>query len=392
MKKGLILLIVATVLVACSSVKRSEKALNKGAYNQAIDIVVKKLQKDKTSKKSQELIPILEDAYAKYTDQALSKIKFLEKEGNPDSKKEILTHYTRLDQVQNKIRPLLPLKINRQEATFQMNDYSNQLIQAKDDYAAVLYNEAKKAMSKDTKLDYRNAHKSLNELQKIDPYYKDADQLMREAHYLGTDYVFVELKNATNILIPQRLERDLLDFNTYRLDDFWTEYHSINRRDIDYDFEVNLEFRNILISPERVHEREIPLEREVLDGVTYEIDRNGNYELDSLGNRKKIERYVVVKGILYETTQSKAITVNGMVEYYDVEKRQLINSHPLESEFIFEHVFATFKGDERVLNKEEHKILRNRPMPFPSNEQMLFDASSEIKNRLSAILKRNKFR
>lgn len=392
MKKGLILLILATVLVACSSVKRSEKALKKGAYNQAIDIAVKKLQKDKTAKKSRELIPILENAYAKYNDQTLSKIKFLEKEGSPDSKKQILSLYTRLDHIQNKIKPLLPLKVNGQEASFQMNDYGSQLIQAKDEYATVLYNNAKKAMSKGTKLDFRNAHNSLSELQKIDPYYKDADQLMREAHYFGTDYVFVELKNATNILIPHRLERDLLDFNTYRLDDFWTEYHSINRRDIDYDFEVNLEFRNILISPERVHEREIPLEREVLDGVTYEIDRNDNYVLDSLGNRKKIERYVVVKGTLFETIQSKAIAVNGMVTYFDVKQRQLMKSHPLETEFIFEHVFATFKGDERVLNKEERSLLRNRPMPFPSNEQMLFDASSEIKNRLSAILKRNKFR
>ncbi|WP_339609815.1 hypothetical protein [uncultured Planktosalinus sp.] len=392
MKKGVLIMVLATIIMACSSIKRSEKALNKGAYEQAIEIAVKKIQKNKTSNKSRELIPVLEEAFAKYNEQTLNKIQFLEKESNLNSKKEILALYTRLNQTQNKIKPLLPLVVNSREASFEMNDYSNQLIQAKDEYADVLYEKAKKAMSKGTKVDYRKAYNSLVELEKLVPYYKDVDQLIRETHYFGTDYVFVELKNATNIMIPQRLERDLLDINTYRLDDFWTEYHSINRRDIDYDFDVILEFRNILISPEQIREREIPLEREIKDGYTYEIDRNGNYVLDSLGNRKKIDRYVNVKGILYETTQTKAINVNGMVNYFDVQKKQTINSYPMETEFIFEHAFATFNGDERVLNSNERRLLKNRPLPFPSNEQMLYDASSEIKNRLSTILKRNKFR
>lgn len=386
------MLILATVFVACSSVKRSQKELNRGNYLEAMNLAIKKLQKDKTKKGYQELIPILEEAYAKNTDDALRKINLLEKTGNPALKGEILTLYTRLDQIQNRIRPLLPLYVGQREARFEMQDYSSKLIEAKEDYAAFLYEKAQKMMATNDKSEYRNAHKALNELQKLSPNYKDTDQLLREAHYYGTDFVFVELKNSTNLIIPNRLERDLLDFNTYRLDDFWTEYHSINRRDIDYDFEVTLEFRSIQISPERILEREIPLEREIKDGYTYEIDRNGNYVLDSLGNRKRIDRYVVVKGTLYETTQTKAITVNGMVDYYDVQNRRKMNSHPLETEFIFEHVFATFKGDDRVLNADERRLLRNRPVPFPSNEQMLFDASSEIKNRLSAILKRNTFR
>ena len=386
------MLILATVFVACSSVKRSQKELNRGNYVEAMNLAVKKLQKDKTNKRSKELIPILEDAYAKFTEESLNRIAFLERENSPASKREIFILYSRLDQMQNSIRPLLPLYRFGGEAQFQMNDYSNQLMEAKGEYATFLYERAQSMMATGSKPEYRNAHKTLNELQKLSPNFRDSDQLLREAHYYGTDYVFVELKNATNLIIPQRLERDLLDFNTYRLDDFWTEYHSINRRDIDYDFEVLLQFRDIMISPERVHEREVRLEREIKDGYSYEIDRNGNYVLDSLGNRKRIDRYILVKGTLYETTQSKAIAVNGMVDYYDVQRRQLMNSHPLETEFIFEHVFATFNGDDRVLNSDERRLLRNRPVPFPSNEQMLFDASSEIKNRLSAILKRNKFR
>lgn len=392
MKKAILLLIVVATMAACSSVKRSQKAVNQGNYVEAIDLAVKKLQKNKTNKRSKELIPILEDAYAKFTETSLNRIAFLEKEGIPASKSEIFNLYSQLDYVQNSIRPLLPLYRLGGEAQFQMNDYSSQLIEAKEEYASSLYERAQNLMASSQKLDYRSAHKTLNDLNKLSPGFRNTEQLIRDAHYYGTDFVFVEIKNETNLIIPDQLERDLLDFNTYRLDDFWTEFHSINRRDIDYDFEVILEFRNILFSPERVYEREVKLEREILDGYTYEIDRQGNYVLDSLGNRKRIDRYVVVKGTLYETTQSKAINVTGMVDYYNVQNQRKINSHPLETEFIFEHVFATFKGDDRVLNADERRLLRNRPVPFPTNEQMLYDASSEIKNRLGAILKRNKFR
>lgn len=392
MKKAILLLIVVATMAACSSVKRSQKAVNQGNFVEAIDLAVKKLQKNKTNKRSKELIPILEDAYTKFTETSLNRIAFLEKEGNPASKREIFNLYSQLDYVQNSIRPLLPLYRLGGEAQFQLNDYSSQLIEAKEEYANSLYERAQNLIASGQKLDYRSAHKTLNDLNKLSPGFRNTEQLIRDAHYYGTDFVFVELKNETNLIIPNQLERDLLDFNTYRLDDFWTEFHSINRRDIDYDFEVILEFRNIIFSPERVYEREVKLEREIIDGYTYEIDRQGNYVLDSLGNRKRIDRYVVVKGTLYETTQSKAITVNGMVDYYNVQNRRKINSHPLETEFIFEHLFATFKGDDRVLNADERRLLRNSPVPFPTNEQMLYDASSEIKNRLGAILKRNKFR
>src|SRR5690606_7020334 len=163
-------------------------------------------------------------------------------------------------------------------------------------------------------------------------------------------------------------------------------------RDIDYDFDINLEFREILIAPERIVERIVEYEKEVKDGHTYQIDRNGNYVLDEDGNRIKIDRYITVKAKLYETVQSKALAVSGKVEYKDVKRQQITNSYPLQTEFIFENIFATYDGDKRALPLECLDFLNNRPVPFPSNEQMLIDASGDIKGRLGDILKRYKLR
>jgi hypothetical protein len=143
-----------------------------------------------------------------------------------------------------------------------------------------------------------------------------------------------------------------------------------------------------LVSPERISEKEIALQKEIKDGYVYKTDRNGNYVLDSNGNKIKEDKIINVSGTLLQVIQTKSLAVTGQVQHFDVAKDKRINTFPLQTEFIFENVFAEFKGDNRVLSKDEKAMVNNKFVPFPSNEQMLFDASSEIKSRLAAILKR----
>ena len=394
MKKISLLLISLLILSACSSVKRGKQAVNQGNYHEAIDIAVEKLQKDKDKKGNQEHILILEDAFKKLTEARKKRIVFLEKEGNPANLKEIYLLYRELDGVQKQISPLLPLALhsNNREARFRFTDYTDALITSRNRYVDFLYEEAKSLMQQQDKMTYRQAHNQLLELQRLSPGYKDVSQLLEESHNRGSDFVLVELKNQTPFVIPVRLEDELLNFNTYGLDDFWTEYHAERKRDYEYDFAVQLGFREILISPERLLEREIPLEAEVSDGYTYKKDRKGELVLDSLGNKIKVENFVKVKGVLYKTVQTKSLALQGKVDYLDLRNGRLMNSYPLTTEFVFENVFASYEGDKRLLTKEDKLLLQNRFVPFPSNEQMLLDASDDIKSRLGPILKRYRFR
>lgn len=394
MKKISLLLISLLILSACSSVKRGKQAVNQGNYHEAIDIAVEKLQKDKDKKGNQEHILILEDAFKKLTDARKKRIVFLEKEGNPANLKEIYLLYRELDGVQKQISPLLPLALhsNNREARFRFTDYTDALIASRNRYVDFLYEEAKSLMQQQDKMTYRQAHNQLLELQRLSPGYKDVSQLLEESHNRGSDFVLVELKNQTPFVIPGRLEDELLNFNTYGLDYFWTEYHAERKRDYEYDFAVQLGFREILISPERLLEREIPLEAEVSDGFIFKKDRKGELVLDSLGNKIKVENFVKVKGVLYKTVQTKSLALQGKVDYLDLRNGRLMNSYPLTTEFVFENVFASYEGDKRLLTKEDKLLLQNRFVPFPSNEQMLLDASDDIKSRLGPILKRYRFR
>ena len=204
--------------------------------------------------------------------------------------------------------------------------------------------------------------------------------------------MLVTLNNRSNILIPRRLEQELLDFNTYKLDDFWTEYHNERQRDIQYNFGIVLNFREISLSPERVSEKEYRRSQEIKDGWKYKTDRNGNKIKDENGNFIKIDIFRTVTASVTHTVQTKSILVGGDVIYRDLQSGRNIDKNPLATEFIFENVFAKYRGDEEALTDEDKRLTRNSFVPFPNNAQMLLDAGDDIKGRLKDILKKNSFR
>lgn len=388
-----LLLSIALLGVACNSVKRTQKFVAQGDYNQAIELAVKKLQKDKGAKEYDAHIRLLEEAFLKAKDDDTRHINRLKKENSQRNGKEIYYTYLDLQARQNLIRPLLPLyslDMGR-NANFIFSDYSNDLIQAKDSYVKSLYQEASVYMQRNTKEDSRSAYNVLCELDEVAPNYRDVFQLKEQTHFEGTDFVFVTLNNHTSQFIPFRLEQDLLNFNTYGLDDFWTEYHSKPEQGINYDLGIDLNFQSIQISPERISDRQFTRETRIKDGSDYRRDRGGNIVKDSLGNPIKIEKFLDVSAVITITTQQKSVFVGGAVVYKDLNKRRQLNSFPISSEFVFENVFAKYRGDQRALTANDRTLIVNNFIPFPNNEQMVFDAGNDVKERLKEILRNNSF-
>lgn len=393
MKAFYILLFTALISFSCNSVKRTQKFVSQGNYDEAIDLATKKLQKNKDAKEYDAHIRLLEEAFLKAKDNDMRHIAFLKRENSPSTAKAIYYTYLDLQARQNKIRPLLPLYSTGmgRNANFVFSDYTSDLITAKDGYVKSLYQEAQLYLKRNTKEDSRNAFNVLCELDEVQPNYRDVNKLRDDAHFRGTDFVFVNLNNHTGQIIPFRLEQDLLDFNTYGLDDFWTEYHGKIENGIKYDLGVDLNFQTIQISPERISDKQYTRNQRIKDGYEYRRDRGGNIVKDSLGNPIKIDKFIDVQAVVTITTQQKSVLVGGAVVYKDLSRRRQLNSFPLSTEFVFENVFIKYRGDQRALTAEDRSLAANHFMPFPNNEQMVFDAGTDIKERFKQILKDNSF-
>ncbi len=387
-------MVVCLWIYACSSVKSTQEAINKGNYDEAIKLSVKKLVSNKFKEKNEPYVVMLQDAFTKATSRDLSRIDFLKRDRNPENLEEIFNTYNGLKRRQAKIKPLLPLKLvsTGRNAVFKINNYDDDIIAAKSDLSEHLYLKAKSVFESRNKQDYRAAYKEFEYIDRINPNYKDVRNLMNECHQIGTDFVFVSLENKTDKVIPTRLEDDLLNFEAYHLNDFWTVYHNQKQPRLKYDYTLELLFRDIIISPEHVYEKEFVKERQIKDGFKYAVDANGNVRKDSLGNKIKVDKFITARCNFYRFTQSKSVQVVGQVRYFDNASEQLLESFPLQSEFIFEHTYATSDGDRRALEDSFINLLTLRAVPFPSNEQMIYDVGKHVKQKLKSIVSRNRIR
>jgi len=393
MKKITLLLSIIIVFTSCA-LKHTQKLVHSGDYDNAISIAASSLESNKTKKSKQEYINLLEEAFAKAKERDLNQLNLLEKEANPAQLEKIYQTYVQLNNRQEKIKPLLPLQLIKEgrNAIFSFEDYNNQLVASKNALSHYLYSNGKALLKSTNKMDFRKVFDDLTYLNQINPNYKDVVELLKEAKFKGSDYVLVSAKNETNMIIPVRLQNDLLDFNTYGLNDKWTVYHNSVQDGIQYDFGIRIRFREINISPEQIKEKEFIKERRIKDGQKKLIDANGKEVLDEKGKVVFVDnlRDVIVK--INEVRQFKSCMIVAKVEYNNWTTNQLLQSFPLSSEFIFENVYANYKGDRRAADDSYFSNFDKKAVLFPTNEQMIYDTGEDLKNKLKGILNQNPLR
>jgi len=386
MKRFLLFTVLVSVLVSCSAKKQIEEAISHGNYDQAISEALRKLENNKDKKRKQDYVIMLKEAYDKVLTEDLAQIEHLKKDGNPELYKTIYESYADLEARQNAIKHVMPLKINGKTISFSFNDYSNELVEYRYKTSDYLMDKGLDLLDTEDKFNAREAYSLFDYVDSINPNFEDVRDLMQEAHLIGMDYVQVSILNETHQIIPQRLEAELLDFNTYGLNQFWTTYHAIADNTIDYDFAMELQLKRINISPERVNERQLLREKQIVDGWEYLLDDNGNVAKDSLGNDIKVDKIVNVRARFFEVLQTKSSQVIADVVYKDLKQNQVIDAFTIDSGFTFENVFGRFKGDRRALNRDDVNLLRQRQVSFPSDEQMVYDSGEDLKLKLKNII------
>lgn len=391
--KKTVLFFFAFVVFSCG-VKTTRNYLMSGDYDNAIERALEGLRGNKNAKGKQDYVFLLEEAYAKAKERDLRNISILKADKNPANYEKIYTTYVQLNQRQESIRPLLPLnliELNR-DAIFPFDDYSTDIAGSKQTLTNYLYTNAKALLLTKDKLSFRRAYDDLDYINRINPGFKDVAALQNEALQKGTDYVSVYTKNESNMVVPARLQSDLLDFSTFGLNDKWTIYHSNRLKGISYDYGLIVNFRSINISPEQVKEREFINEKEIKDGTKPLLNAQGQPVMDNTGHAVMVDNLKKVRVQIYEFKQFKAVNVAAKVDYIDFKTNQLIETFPLASEFIFENLYARFSGDRAACEPNYMINFDRRAVQFPSNEQMVLDAGQDLKNKLKSIISRNRFR
>jgi len=392
MKKQLLLLSILLFIASCG-VKQTRNLLTSGNYDEAIDNAVSNLRSNKDKKGNQDYVYLLEEAFFKAKERDLNSLNLLEQDKNPSNLEKIFNTYVLLDNRQEKIKPLLPLKLLKENknAKFIFENYNKQIVESKSALSKYLYDNSKALLKSTNKLEIRKAYDDLEYLNQINPNYLNTLQLQEEALIKGRYYVNVALRNQTNLVIPVALQNDLLDFNTFGMNDKWTVYHNSIQKQIKYDYQIIVNFRAINITPEQMKEKEFVKEKVIKDGLKDLLDKNGKPVKDSLGKTIRVDNLKTIVIRIREFNQFKACQISANVDYIDFKNKQLLQSFPLASESVFQNDYATYNGDKRATEESYYSYFNRKLVPFPSNEQMVYNTGEGLKSKLKGIFVNNKF-
>jgi hypothetical protein len=111
---------------------------------------------------------------------------------------------------------------------------------------------------------------------------------------------------------------------------------------------------------------------------------------DSLGNDIKTKKYKTLQCALIETVQSKLCRIEGDVELLQLNPNKIIRKEPIGAESGFEHVSARALGDTGALNATQLAKIKVKPLPFPSDTEMIIRCTDILKRAINDALQSNK--
>jgi len=377
--------ILAILMPGCGS---SKKQLQKGNYDAAIEKAVKQLRKDPKDVKQ---IDILSQAYKVANEQDNERVRFLKMEGRPNNWDEIYIVYKALSDRQSLVRTVTPLNANGRSVDFPYVDYMPDMVNAKRKAADFYFAHGAELMKTNIKENYRQAYAEFIRAKNYIGDYEGIDNKILEAKTLGMSRVFVSIQNSSILKFPKEFEQDLLALDLPNLNSEWVEYHTVNlNTNTQYDYFVNVNVKNIAVTPDNTVQRDSVIKRDVEDGFSYVLDKKGNVMKDSLGNDIKQKKYKTLQCALVETIQTKACRIDGDVEVIQMNPNKVLKKDPIGAQSNFENASSRALGDIQALNAKQLERTRTAIIPFPTDIDMVVKCSESLKMAIRGAIQNNR--
>jgi len=368
-------------LVLLSACKSIEKMVDRGQYDEAIYFALDKMEGKKNKKTKH--VQGVEEAFRKITKHDMDRVSFLKRQDRPEHADEIVRILDNMQYRQNRISSFLPLvSKDGYQARFDFVNVGpmidDAMITAADyhlDRANLYLNTARKGSKRDARRAYDEAMKT----QKYFKHYKNTENIIRESLDLGIDRILVNVQNRSNAILPNGFEREILAIDISHLDERWKKYYLTKPSNKKIDYQAELKINRLDISPEREIINNYVDEKEIKDGWEYVLDKKGNVLKDSLGNDIKQDRFVIIRAQVSEILRQKSALVEGNLELRNINSNELVKRIPISVTSVFEDYASTYRGDRRALCDRTRGRLKSIPNQFPSDFEMVWESSEELK-------------
>ncbi len=333
-------------------------------------------------------IDILQRAFRLANEQDKEAIKSLRLSGQPDIWESVFRRYDNM-RARQEVVERLPQNV-LSKIGFQHVDYAANRAEAKNKAAQFLYAHAQNLLKTNNRQDARKAYDEIQRLKQFYPNYPNIRQLEDDALLIGTNNVLFAIRNQTNQVMPKDFENELKKMTLKKLNKMWLNFDTRQDENLYYDYTVFLTLKSIVVSPEHVKELHYDETKRVRNGDKYVLDENGNVMKDSLGNDIKEPNYETITCHIVETRMEKSAYVHGTLDFWDNRSKQLVKTFPITAEKNFLYRYGRASGNLKAMSDETRKIIGLKPVPFPSDLQIIYDTNQDLKKVSYDIIRRNR--
>lgn len=358
--------------IGCKTVGKS---YNKGAYEDAVELGVKKLQKDPSDVETKDIV---KSAYAHAVAEHEETIRNLSASSNESRYEAILKEYNKLQDLYNAIHQY-PDVARLIPAT----DYSNYIQTYRDKAADVHIENAEKWMDEGSKQAFRNAYSEFN----------------YALRYRNTTAIKVKRDEAYNAALTKVLVVPIQNYGSYNYSSSYQlqQFQNDVMRTLAYNmnndfvkFYSEWDLRNKNVEPDQILEMNLG---RIRIGQPYD-ERS----------QRQVSKQVVVKEIVYKpdsvvkqygtvtaniTTTKRTLVSEGelYLSLRDPKGRSLWNDR-FTGEHRWQTQFATYTGDERALTDSDKSLLnQNSNNSVPREEEVMGELYRRIQSDLSSRLR-----
>jgi tetratricopeptide (TPR) repeat protein len=357
----------ATAFIFMLGCKSASKLYQKGDYDQAVEVAVKKLQKKPND---DQLKVLLQDAYHYAVDDHESRIRDLSNNSSDLRWESIYNQYASLQRLYEAIHHAPELN-----NIVHPSDYSSFLVTYGEKASNVHYELAMRWMDNADKQSYRNAYREFQLALAFKPNDIDIRQKMNDAYEAAVIHVVVLPIKQYNYSYSSFELRNFEDGIVRNLQNqtgngFVKFYSGWNAGVIEPDQVIEMHFNNLNIGRIQDERNSKQVSKEV---VMKEIV----YHTDSV-----VKEYGRVNATITNVRRTMYSEGNLSLSIRDANGHWLWNDN-FRGNHQWTTEFATYTGDERALSSEDKNLVSRREQYPPAKEEIIREITRQINNDLA---------
>lgn len=353
------------------SCKSGEKSYNKGRYDEAVTLFVKKLQKKPTNTTSLQLLP---DAYAQAKRLHEDKVTGYLTSNDPLKWEYVRNEYRSLQRLYDAIHGS-PAAL----AIVTPKDYRNAISGAQENAAQARYDRGADLLEQGDKAAARQAYDEFQAALSLIPNYRNATQLRDEAFQRGlvnvvirqidvrSPYYQFSADQFRDVLIKNLQSRNINRFVQF------TDERIAKANRIQPDQYLEMRFYDFVVGQTYVDRSEREVSKEIVVSTVK----------DSTG-KETIKRYATVKAKVY--VNKATVISKGVLDYQllDVVSGNIIRTDRLPGSFTWFNQWGFYKGDERALSDQDKALMGGEDIAPPPPQELFMQFTKPIYDQMTS--------